>query len=163
MQTIELIRRLFAYNEWANKKVLESLKASMSRNTKAMSAFAHLLIAEQTWLKRLLSNEDTTGFNFWQELTLDDCAALVIENRIRYAALFDELSEEKLDGVAVYKNSKGVEYHTSFRDILTHVSAHSVYHRGQVVSFMRANGDAPAYTDYIVFVREKDQGSNING
>jgi uncharacterized damage-inducible protein DinB len=34
-------------------------------------------------------------------------------------------------------------------DILTHVVAHSAYHRGQIAAAVRAAGGAPAYTDFI--------------
>jgi len=38
-------------------------------------------------------------------------------------------------------------------DILTHVTIHSAYHRGQIASDLRAAGQAPAYTDFIHAVR----------
>jgi uncharacterized damage-inducible protein DinB len=34
------------------------------------------------------------------------------------------------------------------------VLLHSAYHRGQIASFMRASGDTPAYTDFILAVRQ---------
>jgi uncharacterized damage-inducible protein DinB len=37
---------------------------------------------------------------------------------------------------------------------LTHVLLHSAYHRGQIASQMRGNGQTPAYTDFIHAVRQ---------
>jgi uncharacterized damage-inducible protein DinB len=65
------------------------------------------------------------------------------------------LTEENLDAVATYKNSRGVEYRTAYRDMLMHVLMHSAYHRGQVAMAIRAEGGEPANTDYIGFVRER--------
>ena len=156
MKSIESLRQLFAFNEWANRRILDSFNDASPPSPQALRAFAHLLIAEKMWLVRLLTNEDTTGFDFWQASTLDECEALAEENRRAYTELFRGLTEEGLDRVATYKNSKGVEYRTSFRDILTHVLFHSTYHRGQVAMAVRAEGTEPAYTDYIAFVRENE-------
>jgi len=154
MNSIESLRQLFTFNEWANRRVLDSFKDESNRSFAAIRAFAHLLVAEKMWLVRLLRNEDTTGFDFWQASTLEECAALLKENSLAYTDLLKNLTEETLDSVATYRNSKGVEYHTSFYDILTHVLFHSTYHRGQVAMAVRNDGGEPAYTDYIAFVRE---------
>ena len=159
MQTLETIRQLFTYNRWANRRVLDSFKDPSNRRGEAGRVVAHLLIAEKMWLVRLLNNADTTGFDFWPELGLEECEALADENRKAYANLFDDLTEDALDSVATYKNSKGVEYRTSYRDILLHVALHGTYHRGQVARLVRAGGGTPAYTDYIAFVREREPTS----
>lgn len=156
MNSIESLRQLFVFNAWANRRMLDSFNGASPPSPQALRAFAHLLIAEKMWLVRLLTNEDTTGFDFWQASTLDECGALAEENRRAYTELFKGLTEEGLDQVATYKNSKGVEYRTSFRDIVTHVLFHSTYHRGQVAMAVRASGKDPAYTDYIAFVREHE-------
>lgn len=154
METIEMILHLFKYNEWANRRAIDSLKDPANRNAKAVRALAHLLIAEKTWLARMTANQDTTGFDFWQGTTLDECEQLAEEVKRGFAEFFDGLTEQKLDAVATYKNSKGVEYQTSYRDILQHVLMHSTYHRGQVAMAVRAEGGMPPYTDYVAFVRE---------
>lgn len=154
MQTLETIRQLFKYNEWANTRAIESLKGSSNDNVSAIRALAHLFVAEKEWLLRLQKNKDSTGFNFWPGWSLEECEALGDETRAAYSALLSSLTEESLDSLATYKNSKGIEYSTTFRDILTHVLMHSAYHRGQVAMATRAAGDMPAYTDYIAFVRE---------
>ena len=86
---------------------------------------------------------------------------MAAENRRNYAALLSELTEGRLDRTADYKNSKGVPYSTSYRDILTHVLFHSAYHRGQVAAAVRAAGGTPAYTDYVAFVRESDASGQV--
>ena len=158
MGEIGMLRRLFAYDRWANRLTFDSLRRSPSNNEKARRAFVHLLTAEREWLSRLRENKDTTGFDFWPEMSLDDCEALMGETHGAYEALLDGLAEADLGRVASYKNSKGVAYRTSFRDILTHVVCHSTYHRGQVAAAVRAGGGEPAYTDYVAWVRENDSG-----
>ena len=157
MDTIRMLRQLFAYNTWANRLTFNSLKGSSGHNTKALLALVHLLIAEREWLSRLKENKDTTGFDFWPQMSLADCEVLMDETHAAYAALLDSLTEGDLARVASYRNSKGAAYRTSYRDILTHVVCHSTYHRGQVAMAVRAEGAEPAYTDYIAWVRENDE------
>jgi uncharacterized damage-inducible protein DinB len=156
MQTIENIKHLFSYNEWANRRVIEALKASSNPSAKAIRALTHLLIAEKEWLKRLQNDEDSTRTDFWPEETLEACEALADEVTKAYREMLDGLSDDQLKRAATYKNSKGVEYTTTYEDIFTHVLMHSAYHRGQVAMATRAEGDTPAYTDYIGYVRERE-------
>lgn len=153
MDTLQTLRRLFAYNRWANRRTFASLEGSQG-GAKAMRAFVHLLVAEREWLLRLSEDKDTTGFDFWPEMSPAECGALMEENHKAYAALLDGLAEDDLSRVASYKNSKGVAYRTSYLDILTHVAFHSAYHRGQVAKAVREAGAEPAYTDYVAWVRE---------
>src|SRR6266542_1993389 len=119
MDTITGLKQLLAYNEWANRHTLHAFKESSSERPKALRALAHALVAEREWLLRLKEDKDTTGFDFWQKATLEEVEALAAENSEVYRALMVSLTEDGLNSVAVYKNSKGVEYRTSFRDILT--------------------------------------------
>jgi uncharacterized damage-inducible protein DinB len=155
MQTIEELRNLLNYNEWANLRTIASLRASPNAPLNATRAFTHLLIAERIWLMRLQNNLDTTGFEFWPAVSLAECEAMAHENAQSYTEMVAALTDDQLDSIATYKNSKGVEYETTYRDILTHVMMHSAYHRGQVAMAVRVEGGKPAYTDYIAYVREK--------
>lgn len=60
----------------------------------------------------------------------------------------------QLSQAVSYKNSKGELWTSTVQDVLTHVLMHSAYHRGQIASQMRANGQTPAYTDFIHAVRQ---------
>jgi uncharacterized damage-inducible protein DinB len=155
MQTLEWLRQLIAFNEWANRRLIASLRAFDGQSDKGLRALSHMLIAEKEWLMRLLNNQDSTGFDFWERQSLDACEGLADEMAKAYADFAAGLTEEKLEQLAHYKNSKGIEYQTSFRDILTHVLFHSMAHRGQVQMALRADGGEPLWSDYIVFVRER--------
>jgi len=161
METIETLRRMFAYNEWANLRTIESLKQTASPSVKAIRALAHLVIAEKEWLARFIETEASARTNFWPASTIEECEAMFGETRKAYAALLADLAEAGLDSTATYKNSKGVEYTTSLRDMLWHVLMHSTYHRGQVAMAVRAEGGEPAYTDHIGFTREQVQQHQV--
>jgi uncharacterized damage-inducible protein DinB len=136
--------------------LIKTLKDPGNQSPKALRALTHLIFAEQEWLSRLRAQKDSTGVNFWAELSLEECEALNTQNQQSFQTLFGELDEAQLDTLAVYKNSNGLEFHTPFRDVLTHVAMHSTYHRGQVASATRAEGGTPANTDFIIYQREHD-------
>jgi uncharacterized damage-inducible protein DinB len=40
-------------------------------------------------------------------------------------------------------------------DIITHISHHGSYHRGQLANMIRMSGEKPVSTDYFIFSLEK--------
>ena len=89
--------------------------------------------------------------NFWQILTLAECEKILNENQSKLKSL---IAEKDFSVTVTYKNSKGIEYSNSIYDILTHVSFHSAYHRGQIAKEVRRLNKEPVPTDYILFIRE---------
>jgi uncharacterized damage-inducible protein DinB len=159
MQTLEQLRDLLDYNAWANRRAIAALKALADPPARALRALTHLLVAERTWLRRFQAEPDSTGFNFWPDQSLAECEALADEMAGAYQAFVGGLDEAGLAAAATYKNSKGVEYSTPYREMLMHVVMHSGYHRGQVAMAIRAAGGEPANTDYITFARERRPSS----
>src|SRR5215211_6348262 len=94
MQTIEQLRQLFTYNDWANRRILTALKENYVE--KSHKILAHLLITEQEYFERLYG-KDSKGFDFWQDLTLEECGALARETAERYEKLLRRFEEEGLD------------------------------------------------------------------
>lgn len=153
MQTLEYLRQQNDYNLWANREFLQFLQNLPE--AKAARVFAHLLLAEITWLRRMRENLDTSGFDFWSGETVEDCERLFDESRKSFAGLFGNLAEADLEKVFSYKNSKGAAFQNTYREALTHIFFHSAYHRGQAAQAIRLAGNAPPYTDFIQFLRIK--------
>lgn len=148
---LELIKRLFAYDAWANARALGALKGAQSQA--AVASLAHLLVSEKIWLMRL-GGEDTSAVNKSPELSHAECEGLAEEMRAGYGSYINSLSEGDLASALTYRDFRGTEFHTPVGEILTHVAMHGTYHRGQVAKALRAEGHAPADTDFITFVRE---------
>lgn len=157
MDTLRYLRQFLAYNGWANRQAIEAFDTQDSDKNLSSEVgrlLSHLLLAEREWFARL-DGKDSTGFDFWQPLSIEDCRKLHARNDEDYTQLLATLSsDDNLNRTVSYTNSKGVSYQNTIREVLTHVFNHSTYHRGQVAVAMRANGATPAYTDYIAFVRE---------
>jgi len=151
METVKHLRQLFAYNDWANRQVVPVLE--MNRCEKARKTLAHLLVTENEYFERL-GDKDSTGFDFWQDLMVEDCGELAQKNAEKFENLLKQMGEEGLEQKASYKTSEGIAYQNTFRELLTHVLFHSATHRGNIVVALREADFMPPEIDYIIFLRE---------
>ena len=150
MQTIDHLRNLLDYDEWADRLTIEALEVAPSE--RSLRILAHIVITKKEYLERF-GGKDSTGFDFWPELSLDDCRRLASATTDRYRRLVNEATEPALDHVVKYKTSQGVPHQDTTRDLLTHVLLHSSIHRGNIVLKMREEGLEPPKIDYILYLR----------
>lgn len=151
METVEHLRHLFAYNDWANRRLVVAVKQYDS--PRSLQILTHLLITEKEYYERLYG-KDSTGFNFWPELTIDDCGTLAREIAEAYEKLLRRFEEDGLDVRVRYRTSEGVQHENTFRELLSHVLMHSSIHRGNIMLKLREDGFEPPKTDYIIYLRE---------
>lgn len=151
MHTIEHLRQLFAYNDWANRRMIVALKASSDERSRHI--LAHLLTTEREYYERLFG-KDSSGFDFWPDLALDRCGEFARETALLYEKLLRRFEEEGLDVRVHYRTSKGIPRENTIREILAHVLFHSAIHRGNIISRLRDHGIDPPETDYIIYLRE---------
>ncbi len=151
MNSLEHLRQIFDYNDWANRRIITALKENYSE--KSHKILAHLLITEREYFERLYG-KDSKGFDFWQELSLEDCGELAREVSEKYEKLLRRFDEEGLDLKTTYRTSEGDWKENTFREILTHVPFHSAIHRGNIMLKIREEGFEPPKIDYIIYLRE---------
>lgn len=154
MDTGEHLSELFRYNEWANRRVADSLRKNDCK--RALEIFGHLLTTEQEYFERL-TGKDSTGFDFWPDLAIEECAALAETNARAFEKRLNEATEADLDLKASYKNSRGQPFEDTLRDLMTHVLIHSSIHRGNIIIKLRESGVKPPEIDHIVYIRENKQ------
>ena len=143
--------RLFKHVEWADKRVLESLRSAQNPQERSLELYSHILGSEHVWLSRIYGT--TKRVDVWPALSLDECEQLSTENIVAFGDLVSRLSRDLLEKPVTYRNSAGDQFTSTVEDILTHVAMHGSYHRGQIAAALRARGDTPSPTDYIAFVR----------
>lgn len=151
METVEHLRELYAYNDWANRRLLVHLKSNDSE--KARKLLAHLLITEKEYYERLYG-KNSTGFDFWQDLSLEECGELAKETAEIYERLLKNFDDAGLAQTVRYYTSEGKPVENSFREMLTHVLFHSMHHRGQVLTVLRQEGFETTVLDYIIYCRQ---------
>lgn len=145
------LRRLFAYNVWANREVLASFPPSGETPARVLQLTCHIFAAERLWLERL-QNQPQSGV-VWPDADLQRCQAEAQAMPRLWETYLSGLDERDLVMGVTYKNSKGEVFTSHREDILQHVILHSTYHRGQIAAAMREAGLTPAYTDFIHAVR----------
>jgi uncharacterized damage-inducible protein DinB len=153
----DYLRRQFAYDEWANREVLTAIRSAdganqSPANRRSLQLMSHILAAERVWLERLKHQPQSVPV--WPEPDLAQCEAQAAELGGLWLEFLDLITAGDVSQSISYKNSKGEEWKSTIVDVLTHVVLHSAYHRGQIATHMRANGQTPAYTDFIHDVRQ---------
>ncbi len=147
---MEQLTRAFAHNAWANHEALRALQAATSAPGRAVDVMAHILGAECEWLRRL--GQGAPDLRVWPALALTDCVRFLPALADAWSTLLGGPAGG-LERTVHYTNSKGERWSNTVVDILTHVTLHSSYHRGQIATLLGRAGEPVAYTDYIEFVR----------
>src|SRR5688572_6949234 len=104
MHTIDHLRHLFDYDDWANRRTIDALEAAISERSRQI--LAHLLITKEEYFERL-DGKDSTGFDFWPDLDLHQCRALATQTSDNYAGLLESSDESVLERMTSYKTSEG--------------------------------------------------------
>ena len=74
-----------------------------------INLFSHILLAEQVWFTRL-KGLDSASLPIWEEISIEACAELVKQNHLNYKDYLNGVTENKLEQIVSYRNSKGQEF-----------------------------------------------------
>ena len=143
---LDHFERLFAYDEWANREVVAAWKGA-APSPRTLRLVNHVVAAELLWLARLERQPPPCAV--WPDFTPAECEAQLRELPRKWRDWFADLEPADLEATIEYVNSKGAKFTSRVDDVLTHVTLHSAYHRGQIAADVRAGGNDPAYTDFI--------------
>jgi uncharacterized damage-inducible protein DinB len=149
---MQLLRKLFAYDEWANVEVMRSLRDTPQPPERCLKLMAHILSAERLWLERVRGQKPSLAV--WPNFGLEEMEVQRADIASLWKRYLAAMDQAELARVVLYTNSKGEPWNSRVQDILSHVAMHSAYHRGQIASELRASGHQPAYTDFIHGVRQ---------
>jgi uncharacterized damage-inducible protein DinB len=160
--TPDEVRTLYAYNSWANHRVLDACApldtAKLTQDLHSSfpsvrDTLAHIMLAEWLWLERWMGR--SPGF---PTSDFPDLASL----RSRWEKIESDLlnfvstlAPADLDRVVEYRNTKGTAFSNPMWQMLQHVVNHGTYHRGQITTMLRQLGATPLATDLIAFYRER--------
>jgi uncharacterized damage-inducible protein DinB len=160
---LEDVQNLYAYNAWANHRLLDCCSAlSDEQFTRDLhSSFpsvrdtlVHLLLVEWIWLERWHGRSPS----HWTPATEFPNLAAV---RARWAEIGRDLTDyiasltpDDLARVIHHKTTEGQPKSAPHWQMLQHVANHQTYHRGQVAAMLRQLGAKAVSTDLIVYYRE---------
>jgi uncharacterized damage-inducible protein DinB len=144
--------RLFEYDRFANKKILETVRKTNNPQT-AVQLMGHLLAAQQRWLSRCLqlSVADNDLFPQRETIPFED---LIDDSYQQWISFLSSLTPADMDQIIIYKNTAGTEYSNTITEILTQVINHGTHHRAQIGQQLKiAGAETLPITDFIFFIR----------
>lgn len=166
----ELLLRLLRYNAWANARFIEVLQTLTDQqlDQEVVSSFSsirktvyHVWGAEDIWLQRLQRVEKPVWKVFTFEGSFSEACANWIESSEELVRVTEALAEDMLTQTIPVVNMKGELHQDMIGDIFQHITNHSSYHRGQLVTMLRQLGitSIPA-TDFIAYSRAMNAAVN---
>ena len=144
--------KLLDYELWANQRIIDALASLPNVPEKALSLMSHILAAQHIWYARMA--DESAILSVWEEIPVSWMIETTERQHRQLVSYVEILSQNELNQLIKYVNSKGNAYQSTRLDILTHLSHHAAYHRGQIVQLIRPLLPEAPVTDFIVWTRE---------
>jgi len=157
---VEQYRCWFEYEKDSYRKVLASFETVPEGGRgsepfqKAMNTMGHILAARRVWLHHFDSSIPRPANFFPTDVTRDKLLAELEFMEGQWSDYLQRLSEAEIQREFVYQSTEGDWFRSVVADVLTQLHGHSLYHRGQIASLVRAACGQPAETDFIFWSRE---------
>ncbi|GAA4410629.1 hypothetical protein GCM10023187_35440 [Nibrella viscosa] len=148
--------QLLEYEHWANRSVIDALEMVESPPARAVQLMGHILSSQQVWMGRFTGEHAYVAI--WEEIPVVWMTETAERNYNRLRTYVEHQPEDAHLKPIAYTNTRGQAFTSTLQEILTHLSHHAAYHRGQVIQLIRPLVQEVPATDYIVWAR-RDQVS----
>jgi uncharacterized damage-inducible protein DinB len=154
---------LFAYDRWANTKVLDACRKLTAEQyfaepvpgwSSVRSTISHIALVTEFHLRTLAGDPDDRIPTEADLATVDDAARLLERAYRRFEELRPTLSAEGLNTMLTL-HAIGRTFTLPRWALLRHIVHHSTYHRGQVASKLKRFGIEQPITDFFFWVIEQ--------
>jgi uncharacterized damage-inducible protein DinB len=157
------LRDLFAYNHWANERVLDACEplspADLTRELggsfpSVWATLTHLYGAENTWLARWNGSAPGSPSDLGD---IDDIPRLREKWRLlwaRQSQRIAEVTDADVRRSMPIQLRDGTKLEQQMGATMRHCMNHSTYHRGQITNFLRMLGAKPVGTDLTTYYRD---------
>jgi uncharacterized damage-inducible protein DinB len=142
--------KLYQYNVWANKRVLNCLIRQHVADEKILSLLGHVVAAQFLWLHRI-KGLPPPGVKLWGKYQLDQLIALSEKAGVEWLNFIEDT--DNFNREMTYKNYVGDDYTNNVEMVMIHLVNHSSYHRAQIAMLLRQKGWEPVNTDFITYDR----------
>jgi len=142
--------KLYQYNDWSNKRVLNTLQRQNIKDEKILSLMGHIVAAQFLWLHRIKALPPPE-LKLWGSYTLPQLIKLSDDAGKQWLEFVEE--HEDFDRELTYTNYVGDHYTNNVETIMIHLVNHSSYHRAQIAMLLRQKRFEPINTDMITYDR----------
>lgn len=153
-----------AYNRWANERLYAAAadlsEAEFVENRGAFfgsmsGTLNHLLVADRIWLRRITGEgPQPTALNEILHPALPELRAARQAEDERIVRTIDGMTEERVAGTLVYRNTAGEPFEQPLALVLAHIFNHQTHHRGQAHTLLSQSGRNPPPLDLLYYLRE---------
>lgn len=161
----ELLQQYAAFNLWANQRITEVI-LKLDENTQQQivaSSFPnlyatalHMWDAETAWWQRIKLHEKIVVPSETFNPTMQEVINGLSQQDRLWEEWISNATVPALEHVVAYHNTKREQFKQPVFQIILHVFNHSTYHRGQLVTMLRALGvDKIPPMDFSVWCRKK--------
>jgi uncharacterized damage-inducible protein DinB len=161
---------LFAFNRWANSKMLDACRKSTPEQYAAepapgwsavRSTVYHLAIVTDVWVRILAGDPDTSVPTEAEVPGVDD-AERILERAYRILdSLLPELGQEDLASPRRFSRPEWTVVVPPWV-VLRHLVNHTTYHRGQIASKLKRFGVQQPETDLVFWAMEQIPGCSVH-
>jgi uncharacterized damage-inducible protein DinB len=162
------IAALFAYDRWANTKVLDACRKLTAEQyiaepvpgwSSVRSTISHITLVTELHLRTLAGDSIDSIPTEADLATVDDAAGLLERAYRRFEELRPTLMPERLNTMLTLRGRDDRIGDYTFTlprwAMLRHIVNHSTYHRGQVASKLKRFGIEPPNTDFFFWAVEQ--------
>ena len=155
MEMKRYLLETFTYNDHANKLVLTKMW-EMRDPAGAVRFFSHLINSQYKWMARIVRDSKAAAMDWWEPVyPFADLEEKWNDNLGLWLAYIGERSEEQMYEEKRFTGFDGCEWAAPLKDIALQLNYHSIHHRAQIQSLIRAQGIEPEFIDYIGNVYRK--------
>jgi uncharacterized damage-inducible protein DinB len=158
------MRELFAFNTWANHRVLTAVETLTSEQFKkplgssfssVRDTLAHICGVEWVWLERLEGRSPASTPDAKEYPHVAALRARWADTEKRWLEYVSRLDQSALDEELDYQTLSFGASRDPRWQMMQHVVNHGTYHRGQVIAMLRQLGAEGVSTDLISFYRQR--------
>jgi uncharacterized damage-inducible protein DinB len=168
---------LSIYNQWMNSKIYEAVgQLSETDLVKDRGAFFgsilgtlnHIIVGDTVWLKRFATHPSCMGLlrevaslenpTSLDQIVFNDLGSLYEQRSWLDSKIINwiaELSEDDLDFILSYYNTKGIPANKRYSSLVLHFFNHQTHHRGQVSTLLSQAGVDIGVTDLLAQIPEE--------
>lgn len=160
----DTLQEFGSYNLWANESITSAIlgmdehlhqQHSPSSFPNLYATILHMWDAETAWWQRMHRHEKilvpSQNFN----PNMKEAVNGLLSQSTLWSNFAKEVTEQELKNKLEYRNNRGEQFSQALHEVMLHVFNHGTYHRGQLVTMMRALGhEEIPQTDFIVWARK---------
>lgn len=155
MEMKQYLLDTFAYNDHANRMVLAKMR-DLPDKTESVRFFSHMINSQYKWMARIVRDPEAPKMDWWDPVyDLEDLEVKWQDSLKLWTGYLGDRTEKEMYDEKRYVGPDGGEWTAPLKDIALQLNYHSIHHRAQIQSVIRAQGLEPDFVDYIGTVYRK--------